>query len=113
MRRGHRQAKAWSWVAAAMMVPLAAVAAPSGVTTLHALAGSEGSNPRAELLVADDGSLYGTAWGGGDGTVFRFTRKQAFAVLHAFSGSDGSRPSGPLVWAGSGRSGECSGSAQS
>ena len=66
------------------------------VTTLHTFTypgTSDGLQPSAALVLATDGSFYGTtAEGGanGDGTVFRITPDGSFTLLHSFDGTDGS-----------------------
>jgi uncharacterized repeat protein (TIGR03803 family) len=70
---------------------------------LHSFAGapSDGSNPYASLVNVN-GTLYGTAFGGGtykDGTVFSITTNGTERVLHSFAGasSDGANPSASLI----------------
>ena len=56
---------------------------------------SGGAQPRAGLIQARDGNLYGTTWLGGpngDGVVFRITKAGQLTVLHSFSGPDGADP---------------------
>jgi len=46
------------------------------LTTLHSFAGSDGANPEAALIQANDGNFYGTTYRGGtnqEGTVFRLS----------------------------------------
>ncbi len=76
-------------------------------TTLHEFDGAAGARPTGELLLADDGRLYGNTVTGGTnssgstttyGTVFAMARDgTGFEVLHSFEGQDGSSPSGRLV----------------
>ncbi|MBS0394307.1 MAG: hypothetical protein JSR54_06735 [Proteobacteria bacterium] len=75
------------------------------LTLLHAFAGagsSDGAYPRAGLMLASDGNLYGTTSGGGAhnaGTVFSVTPAGSYAVVYSFSGGagDGGDPRGELV----------------
>jgi uncharacterized repeat protein (TIGR03803 family) len=88
--------------------------------------GSDGWAPEAGVMVAPDGTLYGTAYGGGSnvlGTVFHLTPQKGqtlwnFTVIHAFAGKpDGSNPEAGLTmdasgalygvtsWGGSGNNG--------
>ena len=61
---------------------------------------TESSNPLAELVEIDDGSLYGTSQGSGppdalrpDGTIFRVDPATGtFTTRYSFSGPDGSDP---------------------
>jgi len=70
---------------------------------LHTLiSGSEGSGLYGKLLQGSDGTLFGTAVGGGtnnDGTVFALdTNGSTFAVLHTFTNTpDGRTPVGNLM----------------
>ncbi|WP_245585195.1 chitobiase/beta-hexosaminidase C-terminal domain-containing protein [Solimonas flava] len=71
------------------------------LTTLHAFDGiTDGLYPEGDLVLGDDGNLYGTASGGGDGgggcgTAFRSSTDGTFALLHTFTcGSDGEHPAG-------------------
>jgi uncharacterized repeat protein (TIGR03803 family) len=65
---------------------------PGGtLTILHTFAGPDGDGPRAEPVLASDGSLYGTTeFGGanGDGVVYRLTADGEFSVLYSFGGGD-------------------------
>jgi MYXO-CTERM domain-containing protein len=63
----------------------------SGVATIHAFKGSDGSAPNS-TLVKLDGYLYGTTSGGGAhnwGTVFRISESGAFESLHSFDYASG------------------------
>jgi uncharacterized repeat protein (TIGR03803 family) len=88
---------------------------PGGVWTKTLIysfsGGDDGANPMGELIVARDGTLYGTTYNGGAahaGTVFSLTPPSApggawtETVLHAFQGgTDGANPQGRLlVWSG-------------
>jgi uncharacterized repeat protein (TIGR03803 family) len=63
--------------------------------------GPPGPNqPRAQLLLASDGSLYGTTRGGGAadwGTAFRLAPDGTFSIVHAFTPEEGSPTQAPLV----------------
>ncbi|MGB7844321.1 MAG: choice-of-anchor tandem repeat GloVer-containing protein, partial [Candidatus Acidiferrum sp.] len=61
------------------------------VTVLHSFTATDGATPN-QLVLANDGNLYGTTISGGahsDGIVFEVTPQGAFNTLHAFAGSDG------------------------
>lgn len=69
--------------------------------TIFSFSGPQGANPEASLI-AVNGALYGTTYGGGTGTgvVFRITPSGALKVLHKFSNVnvDGYQPGpGPLL----------------
>jgi len=63
---------------------------------------SDGANPFARLTVADDGSMYSTASGGGEngnGVVYRIRPDGEFTVLHTFSATNattGANPDGAV-----------------
>jgi uncharacterized repeat protein (TIGR03803 family) len=73
--------------------------APDGVlTTIYSFCSQGGYNctdgdyPRAGLIQATDGRLYGTTRDGGangNGTVFKITRSGTLTTLHNFDGTDG------------------------
>jgi len=77
------------------------ITAGGTLTTLYSFtAGADGYGPSASLVEGTDGNLYGsTQFGGsgGDGTIFKITRKGKLTTLHSFSGADGSRPIAALV----------------
>jgi uncharacterized repeat protein (TIGR03803 family) len=83
---------------------------PAGVVTvLHTFSGgaSDGDTPKAALLQANDGYLYGTTSAGGAanfGTIFRITTAGVFTLLHSFAGgvSDGRDPEAALIQAADG-----------
>jgi uncharacterized repeat protein (TIGR03803 family) len=78
---------------------------PGGaLTTLHSFCSlslcADGEFPRASLVQATDGMLYGTTSEGGangDGTVFSITPSGKLTTLHSFIGTDGAGPDGGLV----------------
>ena len=83
---------------------------PAGaVTNLYSFSGPDGLSPQAGLLLASDGSFYGTTTLGGstyvdsnnmgDGTVFRITPAGVLTTLHSFTGypGDGQAPKGTLI----------------
>jgi uncharacterized repeat protein (TIGR03803 family) len=78
---------------------------PSGtLTTLYKFCSqpncSDGVHPRATLIQATDGNLYGNTLEGGAaccGTIFRITLAGALTTLHSFSGLDGNAPFAGLV----------------
>ena len=76
---------------------------PAGVlTTLYSFGtvATDGSNPAAGLVVASDGSFYGTTFSGGSGgkgTVFNITPSGSLTTLFGFSSSDGANPAAALL----------------
>lgn len=72
---------------------------------------ADGMGPTVGLILATDGSFYGTtAWGGdptcrtsGCGTVFRITPRGELTTLHVFELADGGGPWGNLVEGADGR----------
>src|SRR6266571_2603159 len=74
------------------------------LSILHAFSGgNDGGTPKAGLIQAADGNLYGTTYSGGasgGGTVFRTTLGGGLTTLHAFTyGSDGGNPFAGLAQA--------------
>ena len=83
---------------------------PSGtLTTLYNFCAltrcTDGSQPKAALIQAVDGNLYGTTWAGGRvgaGTVFRITLAGELTTLYSFNGNHGAAPEAPLIQAADG-----------
>jgi len=77
---------------------------------LHSFNGTDGANPRAGLLQATDGNLYGmTSYGGayGYGSVFNITPDGTLTTIYSFCQQngfclDGSNPSASLIQASDG-----------
>jgi uncharacterized repeat protein (TIGR03803 family) len=82
------------------------ITAGGSLTILHSFTGTpDGGNLQAGLVQGSDGSLYGTAVGGGtngEGTVFKITTSGTLTTLHSFAITDGAAPSGTLVKASDG-----------
>ena len=79
----------------------------SGVEVLHSFSGDggDGAFPSGSLLMANDGNLYGTTYGGGAqqrGTLYRITPGGVMTVLHQFDVATGAEPNGGLVQAADG-----------
>lgn len=75
-------------------------------TVLFAFSGQDGGDPTGGVVVAGDGSLYGTTFGGGagdTGVVFRLKppatpgNEWTETVLYSFTGSEGNFPSAGVV----------------
>jgi uncharacterized repeat protein (TIGR03803 family) len=74
-------------------------------STLFSFNSTNGSDPRARLLLANDGYLYGSTFAGGIsnvGTLFRISNQGHFASLLDFTGDNGGNPSAPLIQANDG-----------
>lgn len=72
----------------------------SGFQCLYQFDDDHGSQPAGELVVGNDGALYGTTYTGGDfgsGTIFSITTSGAPVVLHSFLDGDGEYPRGALT----------------
>jgi uncharacterized repeat protein (TIGR03803 family) len=77
------------------------ITAAGKLTVLHTFEGTDGEEPEAALVQADNGNFYGTTFRGGaygEGTVFEITPSGTFRMLHSFCASsgcpDGSGPNG-------------------
>jgi uncharacterized repeat protein (TIGR03803 family) len=76
-------------------------------SVLHDFDGTKGAQPSGELLLAQDGKLYGTTSTGGTsdngtvtlfGTIFSIARDgTGFTSLYSFDGGDGSTPTGRML----------------
>ena len=73
-----------------------------GFVVLHTFkAGTDGATPVGGVLVATDGTIYGTTAAGGTngaGVIYRIAAGGAFAVLHSFIGLPGTGPKGELLF---------------
>jgi uncharacterized repeat protein (TIGR03803 family) len=84
------------------------------LTTLYSFCAqtgcNDGSYPLAGLVLASNGTFYGTTeegggssacntYGSGCGTVFKITAGGTLTTLHSFDGTDGAQPQAPLVQA--------------
>jgi len=68
---------------------------------LHRFKRSDGASPIGGVLVAADGTLYGTTSDGGSkgaGVVYRITAGGSFKVVHNFVGNGGTGPQGELLF---------------
>ena len=73
-----------------------------GFSTLFAFDGTNGASPQAKLLVATDGYLYGTTYGGGSdnlGTVFKLSTSGELMRVVSFNGTNGHTPMAALIQA--------------
>jgi uncharacterized repeat protein (TIGR03803 family) len=71
-------------------------------SNLFSFNSTNGSDPQARLLFANDGYLYGTTFAGGisnRGTLFRLSVHGEFTSLIDFTGPNGAGPSAPLIQA--------------
>jgi uncharacterized repeat protein (TIGR03803 family) len=78
------------------------ITSTGALTSLYSFTnGVDGSQPRAALALASDGSFYGTTYLGGSngqGVVFHLTSAGALTPLHSFKGgSEGANPLGQLL----------------
>jgi uncharacterized repeat protein (TIGR03803 family) len=74
-------------------------------TNLYSFSGLDGANPRAGLILGQDGNFYGTTGSGGtnnQGIIFRFTTNGVLTTL--YTATDGSLPyePGPIIQEGDG-----------
>lgn len=87
-----------SWLLALAVVLMPAVAAAQTYQLVFSYRYQGG--PRAGLVQANDGNLYGTTyWGGtsGMGTVFRIDAAGGFTTVHNFGYTDGANPAAALI----------------
>ena len=90
----------------------AAITLSAQETTIHSFANTDGANPFASLLQANDGNFYGTTYSGGstisptnngEGVVFQVTPSGTLTVIYNFCSqtncTDGSLPVGALIQA--------------
>jgi uncharacterized repeat protein (TIGR03803 family) len=87
---------------------------PSGVKSIYNFCTqsncADGAAPIGGLVLAADGSFYGTTEEGGNqcpldstcGTIFKISASGSLTLLHAFDGSDGMNPMGYLLQSASG-----------
>lgn len=69
------------------------------ITSLFSFNGANGINPSDDLVVGQDGKLYGRTESGGvynDGTIFSITTNGVFDLLFSFAGTNGIRPHAAL-----------------
>jgi uncharacterized repeat protein (TIGR03803 family) len=69
------------------------------VTSLFSFDGTNGLNPSDDLVVGQDGKLYGRTEAGGangDGTIFSISTNGVFELLFSFGGTNGIRPHAAL-----------------
>ncbi len=72
------------------------------LTTLHSFNSANGAYPKAALIEASNGRLYGTTTSGGAsgrGVVYSIGKTGGYSLIHSFNGSDGASPRGGLVQA--------------
>jgi uncharacterized repeat protein (TIGR03803 family) len=70
------------------------------LTTLFSFESTNGANPSAALLQAQDGSFYGTTISGGPlnlGTIFKLSPDGSFTNLFSFRSTNGANPRSALV----------------
>ncbi|MGO9402949.1 MAG: choice-of-anchor tandem repeat GloVer-containing protein [Terriglobales bacterium] len=73
---------------------------PNTLTTLYSFASSDGANPAAGLVQANDENFYGTTSNGGPharGTIFQITSGGALTTLYGFDSTHGANPKGVLI----------------
>ena len=99
MKLGFGKLAPWVLVCLAMSV---GVASAQTVAPIVSFNGSNGANPHASLIQAQDGYMYGTTYYGGAsnyGTIFKVSNQGAYTLLHTFTNTDGARPWSGLVQA--------------
>ena len=93
-------------IAAPIMEPVSGTAVAQ-ITVLHSFSGPDGESPIGELVLGQDGSLFGTTIFGGEfgrGTVYRLMppepgrKRWRHKLLHSFSGPDGADPQSEVIW---------------
>jgi uncharacterized repeat protein (TIGR03803 family) len=76
------------------------VDASGNFNVIHAFNSADGAAPQCGLVLASDGSFYGTTAYGGthhDGTIFRITPGGTFSSFYSFNSTNGTNPSADLV----------------
>jgi len=73
------------------------IATGGALSNVHSFDNTEGGNPKASLLLAADGNLYGMIGNGGStiagaGIIFKIMHNNMFLILHRFTGADGAGP---------------------
>ncbi|MGA2737144.1 MAG: choice-of-anchor tandem repeat GloVer-containing protein [Bryobacteraceae bacterium] len=101
LNRGTRACAVFAWCTAAAFTLSAQT-----FVTLHTFVGTDGANPYAALIQADNGDGYGTTENGGaygSGTIFKITPQATLTTLHSFCSqsacADGAYPLAGLVQA--------------
>ena len=96
-QRARRPLRFGLLAALPILMPRPSLAQSPTYETMYSFHGSpDGGDPRAALVIAKSGTLYGTTYGGGAsslGTVFEMTKPTGEPwkenVLFSFNGSDG------------------------
>jgi uncharacterized repeat protein (TIGR03803 family) len=86
------------------------ITTPGKLTTLYNFCSqascNDGGQPAAGIVLATNGSFYGTTVSGGangQGAVYKITAAGKFSTLHSFSGTDGASPYVGLIQATNGK----------